>query len=386
MAAAPKRREEFHVAIVCALSLEYDAVSRAIEEFWDDDGDRYGRAPGDVNTYTTGRMGDTNVVVVLLSNMGKSNAAGTAASLRSSYPCVRLALLVGICGGAPKTKDGTEILLDDVIISKSVVQYDLVRLYADSRVVRDTVEDALGRPTKDIRSMVAMLETDRGRERLENKAAEYLRKLQAKPVRQRRGRDYTYPGPDKDHLYPSDYQHKHHSLATCICAGHKGGTDPVCEASRSLSCEEVGCDLTSVIKRDRIGEKRRALDEGRQDDAQAPWIFVGRLCSGDSVIKSAAERERLFTQHNAIGWEMEGAGVWDEVPCLVVKGVCDYADSHKDKSWQNFAAATAASTAKALLALFTKTDMALSAAATPSSSLTNGQSTAGGSHEEVKHD
>ena len=28
---------------------------------------------------------------------------------------------------------------------------------------------------------------------------------------------------------------------------------------------------------------------------------------------------------------MEGAGDWDEMPCIVVKGVCDYADCHKHK-------------------------------------------------------
>jgi len=34
---------------------------------------------------------------------------------------------------------------------------------------------------------------------------------------------------------------------------------------------------------------------------------------------------------------------------LVIKGVCDYADSHKDKRWQGYAAATAAAAAKAFL-------------------------------------
>ncbi|KAI1013599.1 hypothetical protein LB504_013194 [Fusarium proliferatum] len=46
---------------------------------------------------------------------------------------------------------------------------------------------------------------------------------------------------------------------------------------------------------------------------------------------------------------MEGAGVWDSFPCIVIKGACDYADSHKDKDWQRYAAATAAACAKAFL-------------------------------------
>ncbi|KAH0522821.1 hypothetical protein TsFJ059_006610 [Trichoderma semiorbis] len=51
---------------------------------------------------------------------------------------------------------------------------------------------------------------------------------------------------------------------------------------------------------------------------------------------------------------MEAAGIWDEIPCLIVKGVSDYADSHKHDEWQNFAAATAAATTNALLQAYSK--------------------------------
>lgn len=68
-------------------------------------------------------------------------------------------------------------------------------------------------------------------------------------------------------------------------------------------------------------------------------------------MKSGAERDRLATEHGIIAFEMEGAGLWDEVPCLVIKAVCDYADSHKNKGWQPFAAARAASAARALLSM-----------------------------------
>jgi nucleoside phosphorylase len=46
---------------------------------------------------------------------------------------------------------------------------------------------------------------------------------------------------------------------------------------------------------------------------------------------------------------MESAGVWDIFPCVVIKGACDYADSHKAKAWQRYAAATAAACMKAFL-------------------------------------
>lgn len=66
-------------------------------------------------------------------------------------------------------------------------------------------------------------------------------------------------------------------------------------------------------------------------------------------MKSGADRDRIAAQYDLIAFEMEGAGAWDQVPCIVVKGICDYGDNHKNKGWQAFAAATAASVAKAML-------------------------------------
>ncbi|PCH00676.1 NB-ARC [Penicillium occitanis (nom. inval.)] len=72
-------------------------------------------------------------------------------------------------------------------------------------------------------------------------------------------------------------------------------------------------------------------------------------------MKSGEDRDKLAHDEGIIALEMEAAAVWDNLdglPCLVVKGVSDYADSHKSKQWQNYAAATAASCAKALLKLW----------------------------------
>lgn len=65
-----------------------------------------------------------------------------------------------------------------------------------------------------------------------------------------------------------------------------------------------------------------------------------QIASGDAVLRSAEHRDRTSKETEALAFEMEGAGVWEVVPALVVKGVCDHADSHKDKSWQNYAAHT----------------------------------------------
>ena len=82
-----------------------------------------------------------------------------------------------------------------------------------------------------------------------------------------------------------------------------------------------------------------------------PKICFGLFASADTVVKSAKYRDELGQKHNAIGYEMEAAGIMNEGPCIVIKGVSDYADLHKSKEWQPYAAATAASTFKAALEL-----------------------------------
>jgi nucleoside phosphorylase len=158
----PAPRNNFEIAIICPLPVEFDAVSLIFDEFWDDAGDVYGRAVGDVNNYTTGRIGKFNVVLALLQDVGKASAAGVAASLRSSYSGVYMALLVGICGGVPRYKEDVEILLSDVIVSDSVVLYNPGRRYVSGFKRKSTLKDNLGKLNKDLRNLLAKLQTNHG--------------------------------------------------------------------------------------------------------------------------------------------------------------------------------------------------------------------------------
>jgi hypothetical protein len=77
------------------------------------------------------------------------------------------------------------------------------------------------------------------------------------------------------------------------------------------------------------------------------------------MLKSGIDRDRLAREHEILALETEGSGVWDEFPCIIVKGVCDYADSHNNKGWRNFTAATAATAAsvvQGLIESYPKTD------------------------------
>ena len=341
----PSGREDFEIGIICALPLEYNAVSLIFDEFWDEDGDPYGRAVGDHNNYTTGRIGKYNVVLALLSYIGKTNATSAAYSLRLSYGGLRFVLLVGICGGVPRV-GAEEILLGDVVISKTIIQYDFGRQYPDKSLRKDTVEDNLSKPNKEVQNLLVTFETDRGIELLYQRTASFLKELQAIAAKRRKSRGkYNYPGTAEDKLFESNYTHGR-----------------VCDESFNLSCEEMGCDKRHLVPRERL-EMKRQLEPDNVDEAQEPAIYVGPIASGDTVIKSGEDRDRIARKEGVIAFEMEAAGVWEELPCcIIVKGVCDYADSHKSKKWQNFAAATASSVTKVLLERLIREDKPLAPA------------------------
>ncbi|KAK2016325.1 hypothetical protein LZ32DRAFT_645162 [Colletotrichum eremochloae] len=341
--------EDFRIAIICALPLEYDAVALAFDEFWNETGvQQQKNAPGDYNRYKTGRIGSHSVVLLLLPNMGKVSAARATANLISSYSGITLVILTGICGGVPSLWAANELLLGDVVISKSIVQYDLGRQYPNEFAMKENFEETLSRPRRDIRSLIAILETRQGRIDLQRQAGQMLMQIQQEAAKYGERTLYQRPPLTEDLLFEPEYLHRHRDSYNCNCSDSRA-----CETARNTLCEKLQCDRRRVIARKRLNTEYLEHDAAT---AEHPRVLVGRVGSGDTVMKSGLDRDRIAAQHKLVAFEMEGAGVWDdEIPCIVVKGVSDYADSHKSKNWQNFAAATAASTTKALLEYYIPT-------------------------------
>ncbi|KAK1637829.1 hypothetical protein BDP81DRAFT_460453 [Colletotrichum phormii] len=75
------------------------------------------------------------------------------------------------------------------------------------------------------------------------------------------------------------------------------------------------------------------------------------IASGNQVMKNAAERDTAARTLDVVCFEMEAAGIMDIVPCLPIRGICDYADSHKNMDWQRYAAAAAAAYTRELSVL-----------------------------------
>jgi nucleoside phosphorylase len=125
---------------------------------------------------------------------------------------------------------------------------------------------------------------------------------------------FAHPGTLYDSLYEAEYDHPEGNT-TCL-----------------------QCDISRVMDR-------------RPRPSEDPEIYCGLIASGDQVMKHGTTRDRLRRELDVFCFEMEAAGLMDSFPCLVIRGICDYADSHKNKRWQPYAAATAAACAKELLSI-----------------------------------
>ncbi|KAJ4253429.1 hypothetical protein NW762_010587 [Fusarium torreyae] len=130
-----------------------------------------------------------------------------------------------------------------------------------------------------------------------------------------------------DTLFRADY---HHVSERPFYAGHDEDEEDDDEAE---SCRF--CDRTKIIKR-----KTREMR-----------VHYGLIASGSQVIKDATFRDEINSHlgGNVRCFEMEAAGLMNNFPCLVIRGICDYADSYKNKDWQEHAAIVAAAFAKDLL-------------------------------------
>ncbi|PCG88332.1 Hypothetical protein PENO1_110850 [Penicillium occitanis (nom. inval.)] len=126
---------------------------------------------------------------------------------------------------------------------------------------------------------------------------------------------FWYPGREKDRLFRADFAHLEGKKSCKACCG---------------------------------GDNANLVMRSNRTDT-APKIHYGTIGSADQVMKDATLRDLWALKESIICFEMEAAGLMDSFPCLVIRGICDYADSHKNKVWQPYAAATAAAYAKELL-------------------------------------
>ncbi|CAG9985590.1 unnamed protein product [Clonostachys byssicola] len=304
---AAKTHDDYDVAWICALYLEMAAAQAMLDVTHDD----LFVPESDSNCYTLGSIEGHNVVIACLPDeqYGTNNAANVAANLVRTFPSVRIALMVGIGGGVPTKAD---IRLGDVVVGSRVMQYDMGKL-TDGGIQRTAVPRLIPRSIGTIVSKLRAVH-----ENLPSRIPDIMReKLRHRP-------DYCHPGlPDR--LFESTYVHRQ-----LIADSQRPNV------SQTLTCD--GCDQSKLQPR-----YTRPTDE--------PRIHYGAIASGNQVVKDASIRDQIARDLDVICFEMEAAGLMDTLPCLIIRGICDYSDSHKSKEWQRYAAATAAACAREILGI-----------------------------------
>ncbi|KAL7912680.1 ankyrin repeat-containing domain protein [Trichoderma velutinum] len=287
---------DYSVGWICALSEEQTAATAMLDEKHDSPPITN---PKDTNSYTFGAIGKHNIVLVCLpeGETGNSSAANVITQLVNTFPSIKFGLLVGIGGGVPP-----RVRLGDIVVSKPVGEYPGVVQWDMGKETETGCErtGSLDRPPKALLSALTTMKTNHEMEG--HKISQFLDELAKKWPRL--AFKYTWNDRLEDTLF----------------------------------------------------EQENADDERTPGD---PKIHYGLIVSGNKVIKNGSIRdeinERLGGQVLCV--EMEAAGVMNNFPCIVIRGISDYADSKKNDHWREYAASIAAAFTKELLQIVRPTQI-----------------------------
>ncbi|KAF3922296.1 hypothetical protein ABW20_dc0107567 [Dactylellina cionopaga] len=301
-------REDYSIGWLCAIPIELEAARKVLDEVHP----KLSVPEGDENCYEFGRIGEHNVVISWLpqASYGLTNAAIVATRMSTTFTRLRFGLMVGVGGGAPSSAN--DIRLGDIVISQptnrsgGVIQYDFGKS-AESGVFQIT--GSLNAPSPTLLSAVSAI-TAVDQVELGQKISDAAYEIEENDAR------FCYPGKDTDKLFRASYLH----------VPGKGRQVETCSA----------CDTSNTISR-----SERPHDH--------PYLHYGIIASANQVMKDGVKRDKISTKTGALCFEMEAAGLMGNYKYLVVRGICDYSDGHKNKRWQPYAALVAAIYAKELL-------------------------------------
>jgi nucleoside phosphorylase len=246
--------------------------------------------------------------------MGPTPAATVIERMSTTFPDLRCALLVGIGGGIPSKQH--DIRLGDVVVGVpgtqhgAVVQWDFGKTIAGGEFIhRGIMHDP---PPL----LLTAINTLRAQSAFGSPALQTYLSQGIDRLAENERRNFQRPSDSLDLLFEAEYDSQH---------PQEGG------------CHD--CDKERIVPRTQRAQQ------------QVPIVHFGTIASGNQVIKHGAKRSQIGEQFQALCIEMEAAGVVKNFPCLVIRGICDYSDSHKNKAWQGHAAMAAAALAKHLLSI-----------------------------------
>ncbi|KAK2807588.1 hypothetical protein FQN51_000021 [Onygenales sp. PD_10] len=320
MEISPFRNDEYTVGWICALQEEFEVATAMLT---DEHGLPQFQPDHDNNVYILGDIGPHKVAMACLpaGSMGIGAAAVAANNMYRTFKSLRFGVLVGIGGGVPNPKTNKDIRLGDVVVSVPKGPYGGVVQYNYGKTTTGGVFQRRGHlnaPPPKLCSCVTALQALISRPKnpkhyvrdalleLENTSDEYK------------------PPKHEDLLFDWNCPHVDDFRSSSVCGN---------------------CNKTALIKRN----GRKSSD---------PVIHLGTIASGDMVIGDSVERDHIDSQYDnlILCFEMEAAGLMNNFPSLVIRGISDYADSHKNDHWRTRAIAAASAYTKALLNMIVRPD------------------------------
>lgn len=301
----------YTVGWICALKVEFVAA----QVFLDEKHERPSVvSPNDTNHYELGKMSGHNVVIAVLPDgeYGTASAANVATNMLNTFHNVRIGFMVGIGGGVPS--ESHDIRLGDVVVSAprgsqgGVFQYDFGKSIQGQSFQHTRF---MNQPPTTLRTAITGIQSQY--EIYGHRLEEAVNDIFVKNMRLRL--KYGRPDPITDRLFKPEVVHSPKGCA-----------------------ESCSNDASNLITR-----------HERTEHEDNPAIHYGLIASGNQLMKDAMIRDRLAAEKDVLCFEMEAAGLMNTFPCLVVRGICDYSDSHKNKEWQGYAAMVATAYAKDLL-------------------------------------
>ncbi|KAK6536600.1 hypothetical protein TWF281_000827 [Arthrobotrys megalospora] len=336
MTTKPISHSDYTIGWVCALPKEQTAALGLLDERHPD----LPKPSRDDNTYILGSMNGHNVVIACLpkGKIGTNQAATVATRMVSTFQSVRIGLMVGIGGGIPP-----KVRLGDVVVSTpvdqhpGVVQWDMGKTEGGGKFRRT---GALNSPPSIFLTAVGKLESTH--ELYGTKISEYLDAFKETFPQASAyvwNKSLKDPWPPKENVGALQAAFMLWTTLLAILSYLFGSW-----AFNSTNGEAKNSAKDSADNDRKPGQTR---------------IHYGLIASGNQVIKDAKFRDSI---NNDLGgdvlcFEMEAAGLMSDFPCIVVRGICDYADSKKNKDWQEYAALVAAAYAKELLGHVQRSDI-----------------------------
>lgn len=312
-------KDQYTLGWLCALDLERSAATTMLDETFDTPEDIPAE---DTNDYRFGRIGNHLVVIAKLPvyEIGISPATAAVKDMARSFS-LRAVLMVGVAGGVPSQGD---IRLGDVVVSHFTHDQPAVHHYTHGRVIQKATgppkfesTGSFDRSPKFIRTAVSELKGYH--DEYGHKIQDIMKNaLDGSEMKRKMKDKLRRPDSDSDKLF---------KLSTLHIDNNSG------------DCADCCMDKTSLVER----------PERDPDDAVGPVIHYGPIGCADVVMKDAELRDMLSYAKGILCFEMETAGIMNEVPAMAIRGICDYADSHKNQKWQGYAAMTAAGYTKELL-------------------------------------